>query len=225
MRLSLAWMREPKSYSLEEAEAERNPKKVRSLRLVDVELNSLNGRLRQFSRLESLYFQRFWRREHLAEFAPELRAEILELGRLRSFTLLNVAVSEFPLWLAPSPKLECLMLRGTDILEIPADVRLFSRLRVLRLGNNDLFRVPVEIAELRKLEWLNLPDTFVSKIPLPILQLPQLRALCLANTNFTPQGVAETKAHFPHASVWPAHATRVPRSAFYLNRKRTQQTP
>ena len=220
MRLNLAWMREPKTYgSIEEAEAERKPEKVRSLRLIDVDPNGLSGRLRRFSRLESLYFQCFWRREHPVEFSPELRAEILELEHLKSFSLLNVALSEFPLWLAPLPKLEYLMLRGTDILEIPADIAQFSPLRVLRLGNNDLFRVPVEIAELRKLEWLNLPDTFVSEIPLPILQLPRLRALGLAGTNFTPETVAHIKKHFPHASVWPARATRLPRAHFYSQRE------
>ena len=227
MRLKFALKRAPKSYSIEEAEAELNPAKVRALRLIDVETESLRGRLRPFSQLESLYFQRLRvdnSPDTRAEFSPELRAEILELTRLKSFALLNLNLWEFPLWLAPLPKLECLMVRGTYIQEIPVEVRQFSQLRVLRLGNNDLFRVPIEIAELKKLEWLNLPDTFVSEIPLPITQLPKLRALGLAGTNFTLAGVAELKARFPHASVWPATATRVPHSHFYLRRELNEKS-
>ena len=222
MQLNFAWMWAPKSYSLEEAEAERNPAKVRALRLMDVKLESLRGRLRQFPRLESLYFQCLRvdnSPDSRADFSPALRAEILELKRLKSFSLLNVRIWEFPLWLAPLPRLEYLMVRGAYIQEIPREIGQFSQLRVLRLGNNDLFSVPVEIAELRKLEWLNLPDTFVSEIPLPILQLPKLRALGLANTNFTPAGAAQVKAQFPNASVWPATATGLPQPHFYLRRE------
>ena len=220
--MNFAWIWALKSYSIAEAESERNPVKVRALRLMDVDIESLRGRLRRFSRLESLYFHhlRIDNSPHTrAEFSPELRAEILELKGLKSFSLLNLNIWEFPLWLAPLPKLEHLMVRGTYIQEVPANIRQFSQLRILRLGNNDLFHVPVEIAELKKLEWLNLPDTFVSQIPLPILQLPKLRALGLAGTNFTPEGAAQLKAQFPNASVWPAIATRVPQSNYYLRRE------
>ena len=227
MRLNWSvFKRTPTLYwSIEEAEKERNPAKVRRLSIKEVDVENLRGRLRQFSRLESLEF--LWcpnlKACHCHEtdvtFSPELRAEILELRRLKSFKILNTPIQEFPIWLAPLPKLEYLMVRGTELQEIPAGIGQFAQLRELELSNNDLFSVPVEIAELKKLEYLSLGDTFVSHIPLPILQLPRLRALGLAGTNFTPEGVAEIKAHFPNASVWPATATRLPQGLFYLRRE------
>lgn len=211
--------------SIEETEAEHNPAKVRRLSLKGIDVESLRGRLRQFSRLESLEFRwcpnlkECYRPETDVTFSPELRAEILELQNLQSFAILNTPVREIPIWLSPLPKLKSLMVRGTGIQEIPADIVQFRHLRELRLGNNDLFSVPVEIAELRNLERLGLSDTFVSNIPIPILRLPRLRSLELAGTNFTPEGVAKIKAHFPHASVWAATSTRVPSPYFYLRRR------
>ena len=227
----LALRRMPKLFrSIEEAETVRNPAKVRRIFIEEVEIESLRGRLRRFSRLESLEFRwcpnlkECFCHETDVTFSPDLRAEILELRRLKSFKILNTPVQEIPIWLAPLPKLEYLMVRGTELQEIPAEIGRFSHLRVLRLGNNDLFRVPVEIAELKKLEWLNLPDTFISDIPLEILQLPRLRALGLAGTNFTPEGAAKIKTHFPNASVWPATATRLPQGLFYSRRALNEQS-
>lgn len=228
MRLNWSAFQRTKTHnSIEEAESERTPAKVRRLFIKEVELENLRGRLRQFSRLESLEFGWCPRVNYFSEicveFSPELRAEILELERLRSFTVLNTNVLEFPLWLAPLPKLEYLMVRGTYIQEVPTNIKLFSQLRVLRLGNNDLLSIPVEVAELRKLEYLELGDTFISDIPLRILQLPKLRALGLAGTNFTPEGAAHIKAQFPNASVWPATATRLPHSHSYFRRESNER--
>lgn len=205
-----AFKRTPKLYrSIEEAEAERNPNKVRSLWLTKIELESLRGRLRQFSRLERLEFrwcpnlEDCYRRETNVTFSPELRAEILELRRLKSFIILNTPVREIPMWLAPLPKLGILWVRGTEVREIPAEIRLFSQLRELELGNNDICEVPVEIAQLRRLEFLGLHSTLVAEIPLPVLQMPKLRGFQLTNTAFSLESSARVTEHFSHAFVPP----------------------
>ncbi len=200
----------PRYYSsIEEAEAERNPAKVRDLSIKEAELETLRGRLRPFSRLESLQFG--WCSNRA--FPPELRNEILELKRLKKFTVLNTPIREFPLWLAPSPKLEKLILRGTEIREIPDEIQLFSRLTKLDLAGNDIREVPVEIARLRKLEELGLHSTAVWEIPLSVLQMPQLRALQLTGTTLTAATIAHIKTHFPHASLPPAIEERKSKTA------------
>lgn len=207
MRLNWsAFKRTSKLYrSITVAEAERNPAKVRSLWLTKIELESLRGRLRQFSRLESLEFR--WcpngkySSETRIEFSPALKSEILELRKLKTFIILNTPVREFPVWLAPLPKLENLWVRGTEIRKIPANIKLFSRLRVLELGNNDIEEVPVEIAQLLHLEELGLHSTLVSEIPLPILQMPRLRALQLTGREWSPEAIAHIKKHFSLASL------------------------
>ena len=196
--------------SIEEAEAERNPAKVRKLSMKEVDVESLCGRLRQFTRLESLQFgwcpslkDCFCRDTNLI-FSPELRSEILELHNLKSFTVLNTPIREFPFWLAPLPKLESLCVRGTEIREIPAEIKLFSRLRILDISNNDISQVPAEIAQLFRLEELGLHSTLVTEIPLPILQMPQLRALQLTGREWPPDVATHIKQHFPNASLPPA---------------------
>lgn len=206
MRLNWSAFKRAKHYgSIEEAEAEINPAKVRRLSIYEVEVESLRGRLRQFSRLEWLHFQwcpnaNYWTGPRV-DFSPELRAEILELQRLRYFGILNTRVHEFPLWLAALPRLEKLMVRGTEIQKIPADIKRFARLRELELSANDLYEIPVEIARLRHLEYLALHSTFVTEIPLAILQMPRLRALQLTDTDFSAEAMAHIKSYVPHASL------------------------
>lgn len=201
-----AFRRSPKLYwSIEEAENERNPAKVRALKITAVDFRQLVGRFRRFSRLESLCFYHCpigrYSSEICIEFSPELQNEILELRNLKSFIILNTPVREFPIWLSPLPKLEELWVRGTEVREIPTEIQRFSRLRVLELGNNDIEEVPAEIAQLRKLEELGLHSTLISEIPLPILQMPRLRALQLTGRQWPPDVAAHIKRHFPYASL------------------------
>ena len=184
-------------FSIEEAEAERDPAQVRDLSVKEVDVESLRGQLRQFSRLQSLQFG--WCLNEA--FSPELQSEILELKRLKTFTVLNTPLRQFPIWLAPLPKLKELVLRGTSIREIPASIERFERLRKLDLANNDICEVPVEIARLRELRELGLHSTPLWEIPLPVLQMPALRALQLTGTNLTAATIAHTQTHFPHASL------------------------
>lgn len=196
--------------SIEEAEAERNPANVRRLWIQGVEFASVERRLRQFSRLECLEFRWcptcHYSPNHQIEFSPELRTEILELRNLKSFGVLNTPVREFPIWLAPLPKLEKLMARGTEVSEIPAEIRFFSRLRKLELSNNDIREAPVEIAQLLRLEELGLHSTLVTEIPFPVLRMPRLRALQLTGHPWPADAIARIKQHFPMASLPPAQA-------------------
>lgn len=207
MRLNwMAFKRAPKLYrSIEEAEAQRNPAKVRWLWIQGATIESVEGRLHQFSRLESLEFRSCpnggYSSEIHIEFSQKLRREILELQDLKSFAILNTPIREFPIWLAPLPKLENLMVRGTEVREIPAEIKLFSRLRVLELGNNDIREVPVEVAQIRRLEELGLHSTLIQEIPLSVLQMPKLRVLQLTGTDLSCDTIAHIKQHFPHASL------------------------
>ena len=206
MRLNWwAFERTPKHYcSIEEAEAERDPMKVRSLSIT-ANFDDVHGRLQQFEQLESLKFYLCphgrYSSETRIEVSLELQAEVLELRRLKEFIILNTPIRQFPVWLAPLPKLETLRVRGTEVREIPADIELFSRLQELELGNNDISQLPVEIAQLHRLKYLGLHSTLIVEIPPTILQMPKLRALQLTGTNLSAETIARVKRRFPGISL------------------------
>jgi Leucine-rich repeat (LRR) protein len=134
----------------------------------------------------------------------ELPRELSELPELRSFTVLNTPIQNFPAFLASCPHLAALALRGTDITSIPASVHAFRQLRRLDFSNNPVQEIPPELGQLSELRELQLTDNGLQTLPYSIANLRRLRSLALAGNSFSASEASRVRSWFRNGvlSVW-----------------------
>jgi Leucine-rich repeat (LRR) protein len=121
-----------------------------------------------------------------------------ELRELRSLSVLNTPIQSFPAFLTSCPRLTELVLRGTNIANIPASVQAFRHLRRLDFSNNP---VQGRLPELRELQ---LADDGLKELPESIAGLRRLRSLALAGNCFSAIEAARVRGWFRRGvvSVW-----------------------
>ena len=108
--------------------------------------------------------------------------EVGELIQLQHLSILNVAISEIPEWLADLKNLRTLVIRGTDIKEVPTLVLSLKKLRDLRVENCPVENVDFPLTPLIKLEHLGFADTLINDIP-PGHLPGSLKSIALGNPN------------------------------------------
>ncbi|KAK2835007.1 hypothetical protein Q5P01_015491 [Channa striata] len=105
--------------------------------------------------------------------------------KLRSLSLSNNALSEFPLALRDITSLTELNLSGNRLLSLPAEVGTMHSLQTLLLDGNFLSSLPVELGSLEGLTYLSLSFNCFSCAP-PILEkLRGVERLCLAGNQLS----------------------------------------
>ncbi|QHJ05769.1 leucine-rich repeat domain-containing protein [Hymenobacter busanensis] len=106
-----------------------------------------------------------------------------QLPALQELLLLNHPLREVPSWLPGLTRLRYLMIRGTDITELPVDVGRLRQLAVLRIENGQfpLRTLPASLREMTKLKQLSLRDTRVVHLPVEHLP-PGLQRLDLSDS-------------------------------------------
>lgn len=150
-------------------EAGKHARRVRSLWLMHDDDLAPHGP--EFARLRHLRYLHL--QGPVDESKPfALPAEIGQLTELRELLLLNHPLREVPAWLFDLPRLRYLMIRGTDITELPAAVARLRHLAVLRLENCQLplSSLPASLRQLTALRQLSLRDTRI--VYLPVEHLP-----------------------------------------------------
>ncbi|KAM9365328.1 LOW QUALITY PROTEIN: PH domain leucine-rich repeat protein phosphatase 1-like [Pholidichthys leucotaenia] len=105
--------------------------------------------------------------------------------KLRSLSLSNNALSEFPLALCDISSLTELNLSGNSLSCLPAEVGTMHNLQTLLLDGNFLSSLPVELGSLESLTYLGLSFNNFSCVP-PILEkLRGMERLCLAGNQLS----------------------------------------
>lgn len=105
--------------------------------------------------------------------------------KLRSLSLSNNALSEFPLALCDITSLTELNLSGNRLSSLPAEVGTMHNLQTLLLDGNLLSSLPVDLGSLEGLTYLGLSFNCFSCVP-PILEkLRGLERLCLAGNQLS----------------------------------------
>nr|XP_020457584.1 PH domain leucine-rich repeat protein phosphatase 1-like [Monopterus albus] len=100
--------------------------------------------------------------------------------KLRSVSLSNNALSEFPLALCDIGSLTELNLSGNHLSSLPAEVGTVHNLQTLLLDGNFLSALPVELGYLEGLTYLGLSFNRFSCIPPVLEKLKGMERLCLA---------------------------------------------
>ncbi|GAB2947718.1 hypothetical protein GCM10027048_10870 [Hymenobacter coalescens] len=109
------------------AEAARHAGRVRELELsFDFDLAPHAADFARLTHLRYLFLRSWGGPPFTGEPAFALPDAIGQLTELRELLLLNLAISAVPPWLSNLTQLRYLMVRGTDITELPAD---FGRLK------------------------------------------------------------------------------------------------
>ncbi|XP_056270208.1 PH domain leucine-rich repeat protein phosphatase 1-like [Pseudoliparis swirei] len=105
--------------------------------------------------------------------------------KLRSLSLSNNTLSDFPLALCDITSLTELNLSGNRLSTLPAEVGAMHNLQTLLLDGNLLGSLPVELGSLEGLTYLGVSFNCFSCVP-PILEkLPGLERLCLAGNQLS----------------------------------------
>ncbi|XP_029684040.1 LOW QUALITY PROTEIN: PH domain leucine-rich repeat-containing protein phosphatase 1-like [Takifugu rubripes] len=105
--------------------------------------------------------------------------------KLRSLSLSNNALPEFPLVLCHMSSLTELNLSGNQLLTLPPDVGTMHSLRTLLLDGNFLSSLPVELGSLEGLTYLGLSFNHFSCVPPVLEKLRALEKLCLAGNQLS----------------------------------------
>ncbi|KAM3619775.1 uncharacterized protein V6R79_013409 [Siganus canaliculatus] len=110
--------------------------------------------------------------------------------KLRSLSLSNNALSDFPLALCDISTLTELNLSGNRLSALPADVGSMLNLQTLLLDGNFLSSLPVELGSLEGLTYLGLSFNSFSCVPPVLEKLRGLERLCLAGNQLSVLDVA-----------------------------------
>uniref|UniRef100_A0A8C8A2E0 PH domain and leucine rich repeat protein phosphatase 1 n=1 Tax=Oryzias sinensis TaxID=183150 RepID=A0A8C8A2E0_9TELE len=110
--------------------------------------------------------------------------------KLRSLSLSNNALSEFPLSLCDIPSLTELNLSGNRLSCLPAEVGSMHNLQTLLLDGNLLSLLPTELSSLEGLTYLGLSFNSFSCVPPVLEKLRGLERLCLAGNQLSVLDVA-----------------------------------
>ncbi|KAM6922032.1 PH domain leucine-rich repeat-containing protein phosphatase 1-like [Xenentodon cancila] len=105
--------------------------------------------------------------------------------KLRSLSLSNNALSEFPLALCDITSLTELNLSGNRLSCLPAEVGTMHNLQTLLLDGNFLSTLPVELGSLEGLTYLGLSFNCFSCIPPVLEKLRGMERLCLAGNQLS----------------------------------------
>lgn len=105
--------------------------------------------------------------------------------KLRSLSLSNNALSEFPLALCDITSLTELNLSGNRISSLPAEVGTMHNLQTLLLDGNFLSSLPVELGSLEGLTYLGLSFNCFSCVPPVLEKLGGMERLCLAGNQLS----------------------------------------
>ncbi|XP_074523584.1 PH domain leucine-rich repeat-containing protein phosphatase 1-like [Halichoeres trimaculatus] len=105
--------------------------------------------------------------------------------KLRSLSLSNNALSEFPLALCDIPSLTELNLSGNQLSSLPADVGSMHNLQTLLLDGNFLSSLPIELGSLDGLTYLGLSFNCFYCIPPVLERLKGMERLCLAGNQLS----------------------------------------
>ncbi|KAM6939449.1 PH domain leucine-rich repeat protein phosphatase 1-like [Lycodopsis pacificus] len=105
--------------------------------------------------------------------------------KLRSLSLSNNALSDFPLALCDITSLTELNLSGNRLSSLPAEVGAMHNLQTLLLDGNFLASLPVELASLEGLTYLGLSFNCFSCAPPVLEKLRGLERLCLAGNQLS----------------------------------------
>ncbi len=130
-----------------------------------------------------------------------LPKELAYLTELRSLTVLNIPVQNFPAFLATCPKLTELVLRDTDITTIPASIREFRGLRQLDVSNNPLTQLPSELGLLPELQELIVTEAGLTTLPDALSALKHLRRLMLTGNRLTQAEALRIRSWFADGVV------------------------
>ncbi|XP_069572948.1 PH domain leucine-rich repeat-containing protein phosphatase 1-like [Brachyistius frenatus] len=110
--------------------------------------------------------------------------------KLRSLSLSNNALCEFPLALCDIASLTELNLSGNRLSSLPADVGTMNNLQTLLLDGNLLARLPVKLGSLEGLTYLGLSFNCFSCVPPVLEKLRGVERLCLAGNQLSVLDVA-----------------------------------
>uniref|UniRef100_A0A3Q3WUN5 PPM-type phosphatase domain-containing protein n=1 Tax=Mola mola TaxID=94237 RepID=A0A3Q3WUN5_MOLML len=110
--------------------------------------------------------------------------------KLRSLSLSNNALSEFPLALCDISSLTELNLSGNRLLFLPADVGTMHNLQTLLLDGNFLSTLPPGLGSLERLTYLGLSFNCFSCVPPVLEKLRGMERLCLAGNKLSVLDVA-----------------------------------
>lgn len=176
-------------------EAEKNPKRVKYLRLWNVDISLYEGRFSQFTSLKNLDIS--W------SPASIIPSDIASLKKLHVLRVLNVPLNEFPEWICSLSELRELTIRGTDIPAIPSYINRLHHLKKIEIGNNNLCSLPMEIGELENLKELYASDNKLSSVPEEFRALGKLKRLGLVGNYFSENEANRIRQFFPGvADIW-----------------------
>uniref|UniRef100_A0A669B0B7 PH domain and leucine rich repeat protein phosphatase 1 n=1 Tax=Oreochromis niloticus TaxID=8128 RepID=A0A669B0B7_ORENI len=105
--------------------------------------------------------------------------------KLRSLSLSNNALSEFPLALCDITSLTELNLSGNRLSSVPAELGTMHNLQTLLLDGNLLSSLPVELGSLEGLTYLGLSFNGFSCVPPVLEKLGGMERLCLAGNQLS----------------------------------------
>ncbi|XP_056234382.1 PH domain leucine-rich repeat protein phosphatase 1-like [Seriola aureovittata] len=105
--------------------------------------------------------------------------------KLRSLSLSNNSLSEFPLALCDITSLTELNLSGNRLSSLPAEVGTMHNLQTLLLDSNFLSSLPVELGSLEGLTYLGLSFNCFSCVPPVLEKLKGMERLCLAGNQLS----------------------------------------
>ncbi|XP_041862652.1 PH domain leucine-rich repeat protein phosphatase 1-like [Melanotaenia boesemani] len=105
--------------------------------------------------------------------------------KLRSLSLSNNSLSEFPLALCNITSLTELNLSGNRLCSLPAEVGAMQNLQTLLLDGNFLSSLPVELGSLEGLTYLGLSFNSFSCVPPVLEKLRGMERLCLAGNQLS----------------------------------------
>uniref|UniRef100_A0A8C4F8L0 PPM-type phosphatase domain-containing protein n=1 Tax=Dicentrarchus labrax TaxID=13489 RepID=A0A8C4F8L0_DICLA len=110
--------------------------------------------------------------------------------KLRSLSLSNNALSEFPLALCDMSSLTELNVSGNRLSLLPAEVGTMHNLQTLLLDGNCLSSLPVELGSLEGLTYLGLSFNCFSCVPSVLEKLRGMERLCLAGNQLSVLDIA-----------------------------------
>uniref|UniRef100_A0A671WEX0 PH domain leucine-rich repeat-containing protein phosphatase 1-like n=1 Tax=Sparus aurata TaxID=8175 RepID=A0A671WEX0_SPAAU len=110
--------------------------------------------------------------------------------KLRSLSLSNNTLSEFPLALCDNSSLTELNLSGNRLSSLPADIGTMHNLQTLLLDGNFLSSLPVELGSLEGLTYLGLSFNCFSCVPPVLEKLRGMERLCLAGNQLSVLDIA-----------------------------------
>uniref|UniRef100_A0A671WFH7 PH domain leucine-rich repeat-containing protein phosphatase 1-like n=1 Tax=Sparus aurata TaxID=8175 RepID=A0A671WFH7_SPAAU len=122
--------------------------------------------------------------------------------KLRSLSLSNNTLSEFPLALCDNSSLTELNLSGNRLSSLPADIGTMHNLQTLLLDGNFLSSLPVELGSLEGLTYLGLSFNCFSCVPPVLEKLRGMERLCLAGNQLSVLDIfVPLSTVFPYVSV------------------------